>query len=131
MARILLIDDEAAVRAGVARFLRSLGYDVLEADGGMEGLRIVKRSRVDLVITDINMPDVDGIEVILALGADFPGIPVIAMSGGGLMPKDILLSSAHLLGALTTLSKPFDLAELAEAVGAALARTPSGTGDPS
>lgn len=120
MARILLIDDEAGVRKAVARFLRTLGHDVLEAEGGGEGLRLASRVRVDLVITDLNMPGVDGIEVIMALRESAPGIPVIAISGGGLVPKGLLLDSAGLLGAMVVLAKPFELGEVRDAVARAL-----------
>jgi FixJ family two-component response regulator len=63
----------------------------------------------------------DGIEVIIALSEKMPGLPVIAISGGGKVPKELLLVSANLLGAVTTLSKPFEVAELIAAVELALA----------
>lgn len=116
MARVLVIDDEASVRAGVARYLRTRRHDVLEATDGAEALRLVAKADLDLVITDINMPDMDGIEVILRLADDRPGLPVIAISGGGRMPKEVLLASAGVLGAVRTIEKPFELSELRLAV---------------
>jgi two-component system response regulator (stage 0 sporulation protein F) len=121
MARVMVVDDDSGIRAGMARYLRMQGHEVIEAGGGGEALRLAAHVEVDLVITDINMPDVDGIEVIMKLTEARAGLPVIAISGGGLMPKDLLLASADLLGAVRTLSKPFDLSDLRRAVDDALA----------
>ena len=121
MARILLIDDETSVRVGVGRFLRKVGHEVHDACDGVEALRLAQGLEVDLVVTDINMPEMDGIEVILALAERNPGLPVIAISGGGRMPKELLLASAGVLGAVATLPKPFDLVQLRDAVDRALA----------
>ncbi len=120
MAHILLIDDDAGVRAGVGRFLQMQGHEVTEAADGAEAMRKARGLAVNLVVTDINMPDMDGIEVILELSKTQPGLPVIAISGGGRVPKELLLSSASLLGAVRTLAKPFELDELRLAVEAAL-----------
>ncbi len=119
MATILVIDDESAVRDTMRRLLERYGHEVREAANGREALKAAPD--YDLVITDINMPEMDGIEVIMALTDRRPGLPVIAISGGGRLPKDLLLSSADMLGAVTTLPKPFDLSELIEAVDRALA----------
>lgn len=124
MATILLIDDETAVRDTMRRLLERYGHEVREAANGREALKAPPE--YDLVITDINMPEMDGIEVIMALTERRPGLPVIAISGGGRLPKDLLLSSADMLGAVTTLPKPFDLSELIEAVDAALASGETG-----
>ena len=120
MARVMVVDDEASVRAGVARYLRTQQHDVFEASGGGEALRLAAQMQVDLVITDINMPDTDGIELIIGLAETRPGIPIIAMSGGGLVSRELLLASADLLGAVRTLPKPFELTELRDAVTVAL-----------
>ena len=112
MARILLIDDEEVVRRGMGRTLRTLGHDVVEVANGRDGLRALQEGGIDLVVTDINMPDTDGIEVIMAIRQSGVPTPVIAMSGGGKVPKDVLLDSAELLGAVACLAKPFELAEL-------------------
>ena len=119
MAIILVIDDEKAVRDTMRRLLERQGHEVREAANGREALKAAPD--YDLVITDINMPEMDGIEVIMALAERRPGLPVIAISGGGRLPKDLLLSSADMLGAVQTLPKPFDLSELNEAVDRALA----------
>lgn len=124
MARILVIDDDPQIRTSIRRVLEREGHEVLEAEDGRQAIALVGRQTCDLVITDINMPEMDGIEVIMALAENRPGLPVIAVSGGGKLPKELLLSSAGVLGAVTTLGKPFDIAELVAAVRGALA--PSG-----
>lgn len=120
MAKVLLIDDEPTVRAGVRRVLAGMGHDVLEAEDGRAAMKLSAREEVDLVITDINMPEADGIEVILDLVQRRPQVPVIAISGGGLMDKSLLLQNAATLGARYTLAKPFDLEVLRNTVSDAL-----------
>jgi DNA-binding NtrC family response regulator len=121
MATILVIDDEAQVRATMRRVLERYGYAVAEAANGREALKAIASTSCDLVITDINMPEMDGIEVIMALSERQPGLPIIAISGGGRLPKDLLLASADMLGAVTTLAKPFDIPDLIGSVERALA----------
>lgn len=120
MPSILIIDDERDVRATIRRVLERADYRVLEAGDGREALEVASSTPCDLVITDINMPEMDGIEVIMTLAEKTPGLPVIAISGGGKLPKELLLASADLLGAVTTLSKPFEISELLDAVRTAL-----------
>ena len=120
-ARILLIDDDPALRAGIGRYLEAMGYQVFEADNGESALKVLEANTLDLVLTDINMPEMDGIELILALAERFPHIPIITMSGGGLIPKEHLLADARMLGVLRTIAKPFDLDELGELVEQVLA----------
>ena len=124
MATILLVEDEAGVRSAMRRGLQRLGHTVVEACDGGEALRSLEGQPVALVITDINMPGMDGIELILALTERCPGMPVIAISGGGLVPKESLLADARTLGVVTTLEKPVELATLQAAVARALATAP-------
>lgn len=121
MASVLVIEDEAAVRKVVTRMLDRVGHEVIEAMDGKEGLRMFEEAPTDLVITDINMPGMDGIEVITRFRRARAGVPIIAISGGGLMPKELLLSNAAALGAVEVVSKPFELSQLAGAVDRALA----------
>jgi DNA-binding response OmpR family regulator len=121
VARILVIDDDHGVRGGVVAYLQRLGHDVVEASDGSLGMKVLRAQSIDLVITDINMPDMDGIEVIAQLREAADAVPVIAMSGGGLFAKELLLANAEMLGAVHTLAKPFDLDDLAAAVREALA----------
>ncbi len=123
MPRILVIDDDRGVRESVATYLRRIGHEVSEASDGRVGLGVLGSEPFDLVITDINMPDMDGIEVIDQLRDVSDGCPVIAMSGGGLFAKELLLKNAEMLGALSTLEKPFELDALHEAVTAALTKS--------
>jgi len=121
VARILVIDDDLNTREVLASFLRRLDHDVEIAANGKEAMAILDEDTPDLVITDINMPEMDGIEVINVLRDKSSDVPVIAMSGGGIYPKELLLDSAKALGAVITVDKPFQLGEIKEAVEAALA----------
>jgi DNA-binding NtrC family response regulator len=108
MAKILIIDDELPVRSALRRILTSSGHDVLEAANGAEAVRIVEGEPVDVVFTDIFMPEMDGIEFLLWVVERFPERPVIAMSGGGAIPMDNALGDAHALGAVDVVEKPLD-----------------------
>ncbi len=112
MSRILVVDDNTEYRRGLAKALRHHGYDVTEAADGREAMARLREVLPDLIITDINMPEMDGIEIINELRAKDTPVPVIAISGGGRLPKELLLSSASILGAVETLEKPFELAAL-------------------
>jgi len=121
MSSILLVDDEPLLRQNLSRFLEMLGHDVLVAANGKEALSVIEDSPVDLVVTDVNMPDMDGLELINALRGRTPPLPIIVMSGGGRFDKSMLLQSATVLGAVVSLAKPFSLEELKGAVEGALA----------
>ncbi len=114
MATILVIDDEEQVRNLLRQTLTGAGYEVAEAANGREGLDRYRKAPVDLVITDILMPDEDGLEATLQLTREFPDVKVIAMTGGS--GNRNFLDVAKLFGARRTLSKPFELARLLEAV---------------
>jgi CheY-like chemotaxis protein len=114
------MDDDEALRGLLARVLRSAGYDVVEAPDGATGLAKWREGGADLVLTDIHMPDTNGIEVMLQLRTFAPGLPVIAMSGGHRALDLDLLGSARLLGAVSILAKPFSRDEVLSAVAAAL-----------
>jgi CheY-like chemotaxis protein len=121
MALILVVDDERVLRSNLERYLNALGHDVRTAANGREAIAAIEESEPDLLVTDINMPDMDGIEMLNALRKSEVRLPVIAMSGGGQFDKRLLLGSAAVLGALVTLEKPFDLAELKRAIEELLA----------
>jgi DNA-binding NtrC family response regulator len=122
MATILLVEDQVGIRSALGRVLQRVGHAVIEARDGGEALRVLQSQKVDLVITDINMPGMDGIELILALTERWSGLPVIAISGGGLIPKESLLADAMTLGVVTTLEKPVDVATFQAAVREVLER---------
>jgi len=118
MARILVIDDRPDERAVVHDMLLSAGYEVLLAADGREGLKTYRVRPTDLVITDLFMPELDGVETILALRREFPEAKVIAISGHA--TADAMLSIARQLGSVATLEKPFTAEHLLAAVQKAL-----------
>lgn len=119
MARILVIDDERELRGVVVRFLVADGHEVVAAANGREGLQAVRREVPNLVLTDIIMPEQEGVETIIALRREFPDLPIIAMSGGS-AGSGSFLKAALRLGARRTLEKPFGRVELLTAVREAL-----------
>lgn len=125
MARILVIDDDERIRETARRILQSRGHTVLEAEDGADGLGVITQSLPDLVITDIFMPGQDGIETIIALRKRFPGLKVIAMSGGSGNGVLNVLEDAELLGAARAIPKPFTPKELIAAVSEVLGVHPS------
>jgi DNA-binding response OmpR family regulator len=120
MANILIVDDDAQLRGRLAAYLTRCGHGVSIAEDGKRALSIVREASIEVVVTDINMPDMDGIEVILAVRDAAAKVPIIAMSGGGLFDKTLLLDSAGALGAVVTLDKPFEPEQLNRAIEAAL-----------
>jgi CheY-like chemotaxis protein len=114
--RALVVDDEAGIRRLVRRALEGRGFVVDEAQDGAEALRRFRANPADLVVTDLYMPGTDGLEFTRAVGREFAGTKVIAMSGGVLQATGEALSIARLLGASDTLAKPFTVADLLAAV---------------
>lgn len=114
--RILIIDDEEMIREGLKTTLELEGYQVLICNDGKEALRSLPLFQPDLVITDIIMPEADGIEIIITL-RNMPIPPkIIAISGGGRISAGDHLKSARQLGAANTLTKPFSSAELLDSI---------------
>jgi DNA-binding NtrC family response regulator len=109
---ILLIDDDEALRVALGLALERAGYSVAVAGDGREGLRIFRRLRPALVITDIVMDGQEGIETIRTLRREAPDVKIIAISGGGSIRTTTYLDAAKCLGAQRTLDKPFDLQRL-------------------
>ena len=116
MADILIIDDDPAVLGILRRILEEAGHSVTDAPDGEVALRHYEGKPADLVITDIFMPGMDGIEFLVYIRKTFPAARVLAMSGGGILSRDQALSDASLLGADEILQKPFSKAEVLEAV---------------
>ncbi len=108
---ILVVDDEADIAASMQERLTMEGYHVLTASDGRKGLRLYHEQLVDLVITDVLMPEIDGLEVVRTLRRLGTAIPIIAMSGGGDRDLDFLIEATE-FGATRTLSKPFRLEDL-------------------
>ena len=112
MALILIIDDEPQIRSMLKLMLERDGYEVAEAPDGIEGIKIHRQNPADLIITDLIMPNKDGIGMIIELKKEFPDVKIIAMSGGGLNKPEGYLKGAKKLGAACTLTKPIDRDEL-------------------
>ncbi len=121
MARLLLIDDDAEVRMPLAVWLRRHGHDVVEAGNGVEGLAHLEEGSFDVVVTDIIMPDMEGIETIMRVRKRWPDLPVVAISGGGSGEPSQALRPASRLGAHATLRKPFRPSVLGELIDKLLA----------
>lgn len=120
MARILVIDDEDLVRMTVSQMLERDGHTISEAADGQKGLVMLRENPVDLVITDILMPNKEGMETITELRQIYSGLKIIAMSGGGRIRNTGFLSVAEKLGADAVLSKPFRSQQLRDTVNACL-----------
>lgn len=116
MADILIIDDEPGVLRVLRKILETEGHSVTEAPNGEVALRHLEGKPADLVITDIFMPGMDGIEFLVNIRKTFPDARVLAMSGGGILSRDQALSDAALLGADEILQKPFGKDQVLEAV---------------
>ncbi len=116
MARILIIDDESQIRSMLRLMLERVGYEVIEAADGLEGIRQYRDNPADLIITDLIMPNKDGIGMIIELKKEFPKVKIIAMSGGGVNRPEGYLDGAKKLGATRTLTKPIDRDQMLAAV---------------
>jgi CheY-like chemotaxis protein len=112
MTRVLVIDDEDLLREAVREMLEDAGYEVTDQPDGAAGVRAFREAPADVVITDIIMPNKDGIRTIWELKQLHPKLPIIAISGGvpGGPRSDLPLAAAY--GAARTLQKPFTRAEL-------------------
>lgn len=121
MKKILVIDDDAAVRLTLEHLLAGAGYEVVSASDGEEGIRLFRTVQPDLVITDIIMPKLAGIETIREIKREQPRAKIIAMSGGGRIRNTDFLKWAQELGAHSVIAKPFAIDELTAAVHRSLA----------
>ena len=114
MATILIIDDEEIIRVLLRSALEAEGYEVTEAANGREGLELYRQTPTNLVITDIVMPELNGLDMLLELTREFLHAKVIAISGAG--EEKNVLDVAKLLGARQTFQKPFSIPHLLGAV---------------
>ncbi len=125
LKNILLVDDEESIRKMVRAVLGEEEYAFTEASNGVEALEIMETQSFDLIITDVIMPDCDGIELVMTVRKKLPDIKVIVMSGGGRVRADHYLNLAEKLGAARVFEKPFNTAELRETVSELLSETDS------
>ena len=116
MPRILIIDDEIQVRTMLRQMFESEGHEVIDAPDGKAAMSLHREKSADLIITDLIMPEKDGIETIIELRKGFPEVKIIAMSGGGSIGAEDYLMMAKGLGAMRTFSKPIEREELLKAV---------------
>ena len=116
MALILIIDDDNQFRAMLREMLERTGYEVVEASDGKEGIKLYREKATDLIITDLIMPEKEGIETIMELCRDFPDVKIIAISGGGRIDPEQYLSMAKSFGAQYSFAKPVEREELLQAV---------------
>jgi two-component system chemotaxis response regulator CheY len=112
--RILVVDDDKEVLNFVSSVLKNAGYEVIEARDGDEALKFIRAGGIDLLITDLMMPETDGLELLTQLRSRRT-LKIIAMSGGGVTRQNNL-KTARLLGAAYTLAKPFSGEDLLAAV---------------
>ena len=121
MTNVLIVDDDELFRAMLVAMVQREGYQVSTATNGNEALAAIERHRPDLVITDILMPEKDGIELIMELARHDSPIPIIAVSGGRRsISLEFNLESAKLMGVRATLPKPFTREDLRRAIAEAL-----------
>ena len=118
MARVLVVDDEPQMRSLLCQALEMHGYLVDQASDGREALRCLADQPPDLLITDLIMPGMEGIETILTFHRRWPALPIIAISGGGRIGPEDYLDMAVQMGASRAFAKPFRLEEIIAAANA-------------
>ena len=116
MAKILVFDDEPSILLMIKKMLEKAGHDVDIAHNGKEGMLLFDKNKPDLLITDIIMPEKEGLETIFELRRMYPDLKIIAISGGGRIGPDGYLPGAKLLGANMVFQKPLDQKEFVNAV---------------
>ena len=114
MKKILLIDDEESVRYAISRYLKKSGFDVIALEDGFKVDRTLEAIDIDIIITDLIMPNVEGLEIIQKLKEKFPSLPIIAISGGGRNMDISILEYAGIFGADVTLPKPINEEKLVQ-----------------
>jgi len=116
MAHVLVVDDDDDVRAVVRKVVAKLGHQVWDVADGAEALKVIETTPVDLIISDVYMADMDGMELLVRIQQLDLHVPVVVISGGGYKAKDEILKMAAACGAVATLDKPFTVEELRETV---------------
>ena len=116
MARILIIDDDIKFLKMFRQMLERAGHEVLIALNGRIGVELFRKNRTDLIITDIFMPEKEGVEIVRELKKEFPMVKIIVMSGGGKRLEFGYLEAAEMLGADRSFNKPFERQEMLAAI---------------
>jgi DNA-binding response OmpR family regulator len=120
MAKILVLDDEASIVLMIKKMLEKAGHEVDMALNGKDGMILFEQNKPDLLITDIIMPEKEGLETIFELRQKYPDLKIIAISGGGRISPEGYLPGAKLLGADMVFQKPLDQKEFVQAVATLL-----------
>lgn len=127
MAKVLVVEDSAAVRLAVTEVIEQAGHTVVEAENGRVAIQLLSKDRFDLIVTDVLMPEADGVEVIKAARTLHPGTRVLAMSGGAPnMPAGYALKLVEMFAADAVLYKPFLNEELQRALAKLLDESNNG-----
>ncbi len=117
MSNILVIEDDVYTRTVIRQMIEREGHNVLEAANGEDGIRVFRENRIDLTVTDILMPEKDGITTIFELKKLSPSVKIIAMSGGGRLGPETYIKLAQKMGSDSTLTKPIERTKLTAAIG--------------
>ena len=126
MANILIIDDDTAIQSVFSQYLQALGHNIVTATNGKDGIALLNKQPPELIITDIMMPEMDGLELVNYIRNNYPKLPVIAISGGMQMATINFLPFAEKFGACRVFEKPVSLPMLREAVEELLESPPKG-----
>ncbi len=113
---ILIVDDEPGIRELLSMILESAGHSVVVAEDGMEAPKVMAAREINVVITDLLMPERDGLEFITEIRSKHPNVKIVAMSGGGHIARDSYLRIAKNFGAHYLLEKPFSQAGVLSAI---------------
>lgn len=122
MPRILLVDDDDTFRKALRMSLARMGHDVVEARDGKEAVRLIREDPPDVMITDLVMPEKEGLETIDEVRRQYPDLKIIAMSGGGRVNGSDYLKIARAMGADRVLAKPFSVDEIAASLAELLGK---------
>lgn len=114
--RVLIIDDDEQIRVLLEQMMHWAGFEVMVAENGKVAMQLQHENPADLVITDLIMPEQEGLETISRLKKEYAGIKIIAISGGGRIGPEAYLPAALELGADKVFSKPFDVQEIVDTV---------------
>jgi CheY-like chemotaxis protein len=128
MARILVIDDDSIMNSMIVQMLKSVGHQTKSAEDGKRGLKMLDAHPFDLIVTDIVMPEIEGLAMIQVIRTINKTIPIIAISGGGRNRPEGYLAAAQAFGADYTFQKPFEKDAFLAAVRECLAEPPSANG---
>ena len=126
MPQLLIIDDDATMRDVLYEMMTMEGYSAMTAANGLEALKLLEIHRFDCIITDIVMPEKEGLETILHIRKHFPDLPVIAMSGGARIKPESYLDLAKQFGARYVFPKPFVKKDIVAAIKECLAHPAAG-----